>query len=65
MLNTLPPREFAEALHKIMKITSSREVYKMRPVPVTEDHAVEPKTDFEIKRSDGAPRRLGRHDGGR
>ena len=34
-----------------MKITSSKEVYKCRLFRVTEDEAVDPKTDFQIKRS--------------
>ena len=34
-----------------MKITSSREVYQCNLFRVTEDHAVDPKTGFEIKRS--------------
>jgi ADP-ribose pyrophosphatase len=34
-----------------MKITSSREVYRCRIFHVTEDHAVDAKTKFEIKRS--------------
>src|SRR5579872_5859736 len=34
-----------------MKITSSREVYKCKLFRVTEDEAVDPKTDFKIKRS--------------
>ena len=37
--------------HKIMKITSSREVYQCKLFRVTEDEAVDPKTGFEIKRS--------------
>src|ERR1017187_1012826 len=39
------------AAHKTMKITSSREVYRCRIFHVTEDHAVDAKTKFEIKRS--------------
>ena len=34
-----------------MKITSSREVYQCKLFRVTEDHAVDLKTGFEIKRS--------------
>jgi ADP-ribose pyrophosphatase len=34
-----------------MKIISSREAYTCRLFSVTEDEAVDPKTDFEIKRS--------------
>jgi ADP-ribose pyrophosphatase len=34
-----------------MKITSSREVYRCALFQVTEDHAVDRKTGFEIKRS--------------
>ena len=34
-----------------MKITSSREVYRCKLFRVTEDHAVDLKTGFEIKRS--------------
>jgi ADP-ribose pyrophosphatase len=34
-----------------MKITSSREVYRCKIFHVTEDHAVDPKTGFEIQRS--------------
>ena len=34
-----------------MKITSSREVYRCNLFRVTEDHAVDLKTGFEIKRS--------------
>jgi len=34
-----------------MKITSSREVYQCKLFRVTEDHAVDRKTGFEIKRS--------------
>src|SRR3974377_1097705 len=34
-----------------MKITSSREVYKLKLFHVTEDQAVDPRTGFQIKRS--------------
>src|SRR4051794_18697195 len=39
------------ATHTTMKITSSRKVYDCRLFTVTEDRAIDPKSDFEIKRS--------------
>ena len=52
IMNTLPADRFAEALRKIMKITSSkRSLYRCSLFPVTEDEADDPKTGFAIKRS--------------
>ena len=52
IMNTLPAAELRRRdPGKIMKITSSQEVYKCSLFRVTEDQAVDPKTGFEIKRS--------------
>ena len=65
ILNTLPADRFRRRAQKdIMKITSSREVYKCSLFRVTEDRAVDAKTGFRDPALGGPPCRLGRHDGG-